>query len=134
MFDSNCSIDIVAVVYQPDNKKENPRYVQIDAVFYDCDVRRAAFYLPYDKFTLKQIKKMCPWVYSYGDRKRADLELTILLEDFLSQPDLDPVFERIILNELPPDFDYVYLELRDGRSRLLSRKQLKNWPEVLEEG
>ena len=134
MLDSNCTVRINAVIYHRNkNQDKDPRYVQIDAEFYDCDVRRATFYLPYDKFKLKQIKKMCPWVYSYGSSQCADQELAILLEDFLDCPDLDPVFERIILNKLPPDFDNVYLELRDGRSRLLPRKKMKNWPEVLED-
>ena len=61
------------------------------------------------------------------------MDLTILLEDFLDNPDLDPVYERIILNKLVPDFDNVYVEFRDGRSRLLTPKQVKLWPEVIEE-
>ena len=60
MFDSNCSIDIVAVVYQCDADNENPRYIQVDAAFSNCNVRRETFYLPYKKFNLKPIKKMCP--------------------------------------------------------------------------
>ena len=74
------------------------------------------------------------YVYSYGNRKEIDLDLEILLEDFLDRSDLDPVYERIILDKLPPDFDNIYVEFWDGHSRLLSRKQLKNLPEVLEEG
>jgi hypothetical protein len=71
-------------------------------------------------------------MYSYGKRKDIDLDLEILLEDFLDRPDLDPVYERIILNKLPPDFDNIYVEFRDGRSRLLTPKQVKQWPNVYE--
>ncbi len=133
MRDSNFTINIIAVVYyRDDSQEEDPRYVQLDAEVVDSEIRRATFYLPYDKFTLKQIKKRCPWVYSYGRRKDIDLDLEILLEDFLDRPDLDPVYERIILNELPPDFDNIYVEFRDGRSRLLTPKRVKHWPNVYE--
>ena len=71
-------------------------------------------------------------MYSYGKRKDIDLDLEILLEDFLDRPDLDPVYERIILNELPPDFDNIYVEFRDGRSKLLTPKQVKRWPDAYE--
>ena len=134
MRDSNFTINIITVVYyREDNQEEKLRYVQLDAEVCDSEIRRATFYLPYDKFNLKQIKKRCPWVYSYGKRKEIDLDLTILLEDFLDNPDLDPVYERIILNRLVPDFDNVYVEFRDGRSRLLTPKQVKHWPEVIGE-
>ena len=70
MRDSNFAINIIAVVYYcDDSQKEDPRYVQLDAEVFDSEIRRAIFYLPYDKFNLKQIKKRCPWVYSYGKRK-----------------------------------------------------------------
>ena len=133
MRDSNFAINIIAVVYYcDDSQKEDPRYVQLDAEVFDSEIRRAIFYLPYDKFNLKQIKKRCPWVYSYGKRKDIDLDLEILLEDFLDRPDLDPVYERILLNKLPPDFDNIYVEFRDGRSRLLTPKQVKHWQDVYE--
>ena len=133
MRDSNFAINIIAVVYYcDDSQKEDPRYVQLDAEVFDSEIRRAIFYLPYDKFNLKQIKKRCPWVYSYGKRKDIDLDLEILLEDFLDRPDLDPVYERILLNKLPPDFDNIYVEFRDGRSKLLTPKQVKQWPNVYE--
>ena len=133
MRDSNFTINIIAVVYyRGDSQEEDPRYVQLDAEVVDSEIRRATFYLPYDKFTLKQIKKRCPWVYSYGRRKDIDLDLEILLEDFLDRPDLDPVYERIILNKLPPDFDNIYVEFRDGRSMLLTPKQVKHWPDAYE--
>ena len=134
MRDSNFMINIIAVVYcRNDYWEEEPRYVQLDAEVYDSEIRRTTFYLPYDKFNLKQIQKRCPWVYSCGKGKEIDLDLTILLEDFLDNPDLDPVYERIILNRLVPDFDNVYVEFRDGRSRLLTPKQVKHWPEVIGE-
>ncbi len=133
MRDSNFAINIIAVVYYcDDSQKEDPRYVQLDAEVFDSEIRRAIFYLPYDKFNLKQIKKRCPWVYSYGKRKDIDLDLEILLEDFLDRPDLDPVYERILLNKLPPDFDNIYVEFRDGRSKLLTPKQVKHWQDVYE--
>ena len=133
MRDSNFAINIIAVVYYcDDSQKEDPRYVQLDAEVFDSEIRRAIFYLPYDKFNLKQIKKRCPWVYSYGKRKDMDLDLEILLEDFLDRPDLDPVYERILLNKLPPDFDNIYVEFRDGRSKLLTPKQVKHWQDVYE--
>ena len=135
MRDSNFTINIIAVVYyREDNQEEELRYVQLDAEVYDSEIRRTTFYLPYDQFNLKQIQKRCPWVYSCGKGKEIDLDLTILLEDFLDNPDLDPVYERIILNRLVPDFDNVYVEFRDGRSRLLTPKQVKHWPEGLEDG
>ena len=133
MRDSNFAINIIAVVYYcDDSQKEDPRYVQLDAEVFDSEIRRAIFYLPYDKFNLKQIKKRCPWVYSYGKRKDIDLDLEILLEDFLDRPDLDPVYERILLNKLPPDFDNIYVEFRDGRSKLLTPKQVKHWQDAYE--
>ena len=135
MRNSNFTINIIAVVYyRDDGQEEDPRYVQLDAQVIDSEIRRATFYLPYDKFNLKQIKKRCPWVYSHGKRKDIDLELAILLEDFLERPDLDPVYERIILDKLPPDFDNIYVEFRDGRSMLLTPKQVKHWPDIYEEG
>ena len=73
-------------------------------------------------------------MYSHGKRKDIHLELAILLEDFLERPDLDPVYERIILDKLPPDFDNIYVEFRDGRSMLLTPKQVKHWPDIYEEG
>ena len=131
MRDSNFTINIIAVVYyRDDGQEEDPRYVQLDAEVVDSEIRRATFYLPYDKFNLRQIKKRCPWVYSYGKRKGINLDLEILLEDFLDRPDLDPVYERIILNELPPDFDNIYGEFRNGRSMLLTPKQVKCWSEI----
>ena len=134
MRNSNFTINIIAVVYyRDDSQKEDPRYVQLDAEVIDSEIRRATFYLPYDKFNLKQIEKRCPWVYTYGERKSTDLDLTILLEDFLDKPDLDPVYERIILDKLPPDLDNIYVEFRDGRSKLLTLKQVKHWPDVYEE-
>ena len=134
MRDSNFTINIIAVVYyRDDSQEEDPRYVQLDAEVIDSEIRRAIFYLPYDKFNLKQIKKRCPWVYTYGKRKDIDLDLTILLEDFLDRPDLDPDDERIILNKMPPDFDNIYVEFRDGRSKLLTPKQVKRWHAIFEE-
>ena len=134
MRDSNFTINIIAVVYyRDDSQEEDPRYVQLDAEVIDSEIRRAIFYLPYDKFNLKQIEKRCPWVYTYGKRKDIDLDLTILLEDFLDRPDLDPDDERIILNKMPPDFDNIYVEFRDGRSKLLTPKQVKRWHAIFEE-
>ena len=132
MRDSNFAINIIAVVYYcDDSQKEDPRYVQLDAEVFDSEIRRAIFYLPYDKFNLKQIKKRCPWVYSYGKRKDIDLDLEILPEDFLDRPDLHPVYERIIVNKLPPDFDNIYVEFWDGSSKLLTPKQIKHWQDFL---
>lgn len=134
MIDTNFAIKIATVVYYHDDSKEDdPRYVQLDAKVVDSEIRRATFYLPYDKFNLKQIKKRCPWVYSYGKRKDIDLDLEILLEGFLNRPDLHPVYERIIVNKLPPDFDNIYVEFRDGRSKLLTPKQVKHWLKDVEE-
>ena len=135
MCDSNFAIDIIAVVYcSEDGSDEYPRYVQVDAEFYDCNVRRATFYVPYEKFNLKQIKKRCPWVYSYGSRKKADQVLMILLEDFMDRTDLDPVYERIVLDSLPKDLDNIYFETRDGHSRLTHLDQIEDCYDNLEEG
>ncbi len=131
MRDSDFTIYIIAVVYyRDDSRDEDSRYVQFDAKVIDSEIRRATFFLPYEKLTIKQIKKRCPWMYSYGKRKDIGLDLEILLEDFLDKPDLDPDSERIILNKLPPDFDNIYVEYRDGRSKLLTPKQVKRWSEI----
>ena len=50
MQDTNFDLMINAVFYQYDCYGNYPEYVQVDAVFYDCDVRRACFYLPFRKF------------------------------------------------------------------------------------
>ena len=133
MFDSNFSIEIVSVVYlQNDAPEDGPRYVQVDAVFFDCDIRRASFYLRADKFNLKQIKKRCPWVYSYGSRRRADQELADLLDDFL-ESDLNPIYEHIILKKLPPDLDNIYIELRNCQSRLIPRNRIQQyWYDIID--
>ena len=135
MCDSNFAIEIIAVIYcSEDDPGEHPKYVQVDAEFYDCNVRRATFFLPYEKFNLKQIRKRCPWAYSYGSRKKADQELVILLEEFMDRPDLDPVYERIVLDRLPKDLDNVYFEMRKGQSRLIPLDQIEDCYENLEEG
>ena len=132
MRNSNFTINIIAVVYyRDDGQEEDPRYVQLDAEVIDSEIRRATFFLPYEKLNFKQIKKRCPWMYSYGKRKDIGLDLEILLEDFLDKPDLDPDCERIILNKLPPDFDNIYVEFWDGSSKLLTPKQIKHWQDFL---
>ena len=132
MRDSDFTIYIIAVVYyRDDSRDEDSRYVQLDAWVIDSEIRRATFFLPYEKLNFKQIKKRCPWMYSYGKRKDIGLDLEILLEDFLDKPDLDPDFERIILNKLPPDFDNIYVEFWDGSSKLLTPKQIKHWQDFL---
>ena len=132
MRDSDFTIYIIAVVYyRDDSRDEDSRYVQLDAKVIDSEIRRATFFIPYEKLSIKQIKKRCPWRYSYGKRKDIGLDLEILLEDFLDKPDLDPDSERIILNKLPPDFDNIYVEFWDGSSKLLTPKQIKHWQDFL---
>ena len=124
MQDTNFDLVINTVFYQYDCHGDYPEYVQVDAVFYDCDVRRACFYLPFRKFTLKQIKKRCPWVYSYGKHKNVDRELSEQLEDFMQDTENGSGFERVTLKEFPADFDNVYYEMRQGHSYLMPYKML----------
>ena len=124
MQDTNFDLIINAVFYQYDCHGDYPEYVQVDAVFYDCDVRRACFYLPFRKFTMKQIKKRCPWVYCHGKRKNADRELAEQLEDFMLDIESGSGFERVTLKEFPTDFDNVYYEMRMGHSYLMPYKML----------
>ena len=126
MLDTNFDLNIVAVFYQYDCHGDYPEYVQVDAVFCDCDVRRACFYLPYRKFNLKQIMKRCPWVYCHGKHKDVDRELTEQLDEFMTDPDNDSGFEHIVLKEFPTDFDNVYYEMRLGHSYLMPYKMLRD--------
>ena len=58
----------------------------------------------------------------------------ILLKDFMDRPDLDPVYERVVLRRLPKDLDNVYFETRDGHSRLTHLDQIEDCYDNLEEG
>ena len=121
---TNFDLMINAVFYQYDCYGNYPEYVQVDAVFYDCDVRRACFYLPFRKFTLKQIKKRCPWVYCHGKHKNVDRELAEQLEEFMLDTENGSGFGRVVLKEFPTDFDNVYYEMRLGQSYLMPYKML----------
>ena len=126
MKNTNFDLYIVAVYYQFDFHGDYPEYVLVDTVFYDCDVLRARFYLPYKKFNLKQIKKRCPWVHCNGKHKKVDWELIQQLEDFMLGPEHESESERIVLKEFPPDFENIYYEMRLGYSYLKPYKMLNN--------
>ena len=129
MRDNSLIINIIAVIYyQYDSQEEDSRYVQLDAEVFDSEIRRVTFYLPFEKFNVKQVSKRVPWVYSHVKRKDIAFEFLILWEDFLERPDLDPDTERIILDKRPPDFDKIYVEFRDGSSKLLKPKQIRATP------
>ena len=50
MRDSDFTIYIIAVVYyRDDSRDEDSRYVQLDAKVIDSEIRRATFFLPYEK-------------------------------------------------------------------------------------